>query len=197
MRSNLEILVRGWGRPVPLVCVGVLLGAAVAPPVVALSPFLASTPYVFALLAAALVTYVSSGLERASWSRPVAHQDGLLLLSVMVVSATISVLAQLRHSEHAPTTAALFGCAHLAALALVFRRVPLHPASRTLVFLASATALPALVPGLRPLLDASPSFRAEHFPRWGEALAPILSLIVIAIALPSNTRPGFVGERSA
>ncbi len=88
----------------------------------------------------------------------------------------------------------LLGCGHLTALALVVRRAPLGPAARTLGFLAAATVLPALAPILRPLLDASPSFHAEHFPRWFDALAPILSLIVIAIALPVPVRPVLAGD---
>lgn len=194
------MLARGWARPLPGVGVGVLIAVAAFLRIGALSRFPAEASYVIALASGALALFVLSGVECAAWSRPSARQDLLLLLSVGAACATSTLglqLAERASVTDAPGPAGLVGCAHLAALALVTRRLPLNPAARALVFLGSATAVPALLPTLRPLLDASPSFHAEHFSPWIEALAPILSLIVIAIALPSRARHTLVGGTSA
>ncbi len=180
--------------------VGLLIAAAALMRFSAVSHYFTEPGYVLALLSGALALFVLSGVERAAWSRRSTRQDLLLLLGVGAACATPTLglqLTQMTLDTDVFEPAGLVGCAHLAGLALVIRRLPLNPAARALVFLGSATAVPALFPTLRPLLDASPSFHAEHFSPWFEALAPILSLIVIAIALPSRARLALVGETSA
>jgi hypothetical protein len=84
--------------------------------------------------------------------------------------------------------------AHLAALAFLARRTPGSAAARTMTYLFLATALPALIPSLRPLLDASPAFHAELFARPAGTWAPILTLVLIGLALPEL--PSLTGTSS-
>lgn len=197
VRRELEILARAWARPLPIGMVGAFVIAGILATNSAATPDSAMLCYVSALLGAALALQTSSGVERAAWSRTWLRQDLQLVLAAWMVSVVFTWTLGLCLGS-SPSAAfgigSLLGCGHLTALVLVARRVPLGPAARTLGFLAAATVLPALAPILRPLLDASPSFHAEHFPRWFEALAPILSLIVIAIALPAPVRPVLAGD---
>lgn len=197
VRRELEILARAWARPLPIGMVGAfaIVGILATNSSVTRSP--STHCYVAALLGAAIALQTSSGFERASWSRTWFRQDLHLALAVWMASVvfTWTLGLCLGISPSSPFgLGSLLGCGHLTALALVARRVPLGPAARTLGFLAAATVLPALAPILRPLLDASPSFHAEHFPRWFGSLTPILSLIVIAIALPVPVRPALAGD---
>lgn len=106
--------------------------------------------------------------------------------------AAVSPLDAWPNAAHHP----ILGIVHIAALALVVRRTPWNPAARAAGLLFLTLVVPALVPTLRPLLDASPLFHAEHFPGLSTALAPILSLIVFAYALPGRHSSSVAGTAS-
>lgn len=156
--------------------------------------------YFVALLGGAAALLGFSDVERALWPRPRARCDlGLVVLAT--IGALLPVLALRLAVGTSPGSdfggQLLLGSLHLGLLALVAQRLPLGTVGRCLAFLMSATVVPALLPVLRPLLDAAPSFQAGHFPGWSEAIAPILTLTVIALALPSSIRLAPAGEPTA
>lgn len=200
MRRELEIAGRAWARPVPALGLALAVGILLAGTWIDLTPYLATTRYVLALLVAALAVWVLGGLERATASRPTGEGDRILVLSSSGAALLAVFALQGVHGSWVEPTfgaASLLGCAHLAALAVVVRRIPWAPGPRSIAFVLLATAVPALVPTLRPLLDASPSFHDGHFPGWIAAFAPILTLAMFAVALPSPGRTSLAVESSA
>lgn len=200
MRRELEIAVRAWARPVPALGIALAAAGLAAGTLIDISSYLTTLRYVLALLAVALAVGVLGGVQRATASRPTAEGDRILVLSALG-AALLAVLAlQCVHGtwvEPSFGVANLLGCAQLAVLAVVVRRIPWAPGPRSFAFVLLATAVPALIPTLRPLLDASPSFHDGHFPGWIGAIAPILTLAMFAVALPSPGRTSLAVESPA
>lgn len=200
MRRELEIGARAWCRPFPAAVGALVLAAALSGSMDALSAYSATASYLLALTGSALGLWVARGIERAAWSRPAPQIDRLLVAAAL--GAALLALLVFHVARGAPANSSfgigsLLGCVQLAALALVARRAPVAPAPRVVLFLIAATVVPALLPILRPLLDVSPSFHAGHFPGWIAALAPILTLTLIASALTSTSRAAATGNSPA
>ena len=197
MIAQLHVLTRIWLRPLPLLGLGGLLGTLVLGHERLESGAFSSTSYVVAFLGVALCLLVCARAERATWSREPGYRDGLLALSIAGVGAiliTTTHLARATLLDVPWTTSMAVGFAHLAALAFVARRTPGSASARTVTYLFLATALPALLPPLRPLLDASPAFHAGLFARPTGTWAPILTLVLTGLALPSL--PSLTGTSS-
>lgn len=191
MRRELEIAARAWVRPLPLVGgAGLLVSAALAG-YAGLSSYLATSRYIVAFMGAGLSLTALSSVERAAWPRPSRSLD-VAHFGTSLGASLVGVIALQAAAGLAPDDGfglvTLLGCAHLAALGLVARRVPGGAVVRAVSLFAAAIVVPALVPSLRPVLDASPSFHGGLFPGCIAAVAPIFSLIVIASALPSPVR---------
>jgi hypothetical protein len=145
----------------------------------------------------AVCLHVCARAERTTWSRGAGYRDGLLALSIAILFVILTASTQLASAsplEGTPIRSTAVGFAHLAALAFVARRTPGSAPARTVTYLFLATALPALIPPLRPLLDASPAFHAELFARPAGTWAPILTLVLTGLALPSL--PSLAGTSS-
>ncbi len=130
---------------------------------------------------------VTGQLDRVAWFHSAQRHDIHLILSMAAI-AVLAGLCWIANSQLATwqqeIPAYVLSVLHIAAMALVLHRAPWSPAARAAGLLAFGMVLPALMPTLRPLLDASPAFHDPHLPRAVTALAPILALIVFAFALP-------------
>lgn len=198
MRRELEIATRSCLRPLPLLgAVLVMLSAG------ALASSIGNSQttlvfYVVAFNAAVVARMGLTAVDRLAIVRPSMAWDGaamLLTVAFALVPVSFAGAILVVRDFKGPHGAAVLGCLHLAAIALLASRIPGSSGARCLAFVILAGPVPALVPLLRPLLDASPSFHAEHFPPWSEAFAPILTLIVLALAVPPH-HAAPVGEPS-
>jgi hypothetical protein len=190
--AHLQVLPRIWFRPAPLLCLAGLLGTLVLGHERLDSGTFSSTFYVVAFLAVALCLHVCTQTERAAWARGTGYRDGLLIVSCAVVFVLLNTSMHLTNGgllDLAWTNTVGRSFAHLTALAFLARRTPGSAAARTAAFFFLATALPALIPSLRPLLDASPSFHPGLFARPAATWAPILTLVLTGLAIPSVPSP--------
>lgn len=191
MRRLLPVLSRALRHPVAVLGGVVLVTVAFAAPFRSLSAESTGGYYGVVLLATALASWAVSRYERALWSRPAAEFALLHAVAALGAALGASTLAAgldwfLRDSVPGPLP--VLGCLHLACLAQVVQRLPLSAGARALALLSLGTVLPALVPIVRPWFDAGPSFQPAHFPRSIAAVAPILTLAVLSVALPSCRR---------
>ena len=146
--------------------------------------------YVVAILTGALALAVSGQLERVAWFHSAKSRAAVWIVALASL-ASLTALGRIAQSPHdvwqRDTFVQALGLLHLGAIALVLHRTRWSPSARAAGLLMLGLFIPALAPTLRPLLDASPSFRDPHLTRLSTALAPILSLIVLAYALPARS----------
>lgn len=197
MGRVLPVLAHALRHPV------VALGAVLLLAAVALDPFRSITTgstdsyYEAALATVALSSWCMARYEPALWARPTWELDLLRVSSAVLLALGACALAiGLRWwiGDRALPALPVVGCCHLASLAQVTSRLPTSAGARALAFVLAATAIPALLPALRPWLDASPSFQPGYFPRSFAAVAPILTLAVLSVALRSSRRSEVAGE---
>lgn len=188
MHAAPQALASAWLRPRPVLGLAGLLGMLLAGSIAAESALFSSVFYVVAFLGAGLSLLVCAPVERAAWactpnrrSLLVAASTALLFLGLAAASLPLS-LGRGTTLDPIPHLASL---AHLAALALLVQRASTSGLVRCLVLLLVAWVLPALVPMVRPLLDPRTTFDAALFAPLGGGWSPILTLTVIALALPS------------
>lgn len=200
MGRLLPVLSRAFRHPGAVLGVVALIVTAAAAPFLQLTADSTGSYYGVALLATGLTSWAVARYEHALWPRPSVEFALFHAVSVLGAALGISALASgsdwfLRGDPPAPLP--VLGCLHLACLAQVVQRVPVSAGARVLTLLSVATVLPALVPIVRPWFDAGPSFQPAHFPRSFAAVAPILTLAVLSVALPSSRRAKPVEEAVA
>lgn len=186
MRRGLETAVRALriGPAASLVLLGLVLLAALpvdrrAPPPVG--------AYEVAFLGGAWACARIRAMEPALWPWSHRQVDALLGLGVATGAWLLDALVgatQPEHRTHANLLHLALGALHLGALAVLVRRLQPGPRHAALLFVALGWILPALWPAVAPFLDPRGSFHAGHFPRWEQAVPPILSLVLLAQALP-------------
>jgi hypothetical protein len=191
MRRLLPVLSRALRHPGGILAGAAMIAVLSFAPVRTLTTETTGGYYGVALLATALASWAVSRFERALWPRPAG--EFALLHAVTALGAALGIVALaagldwfLRGVVRGPLP--VLGCLHLACLAQLVQRLPLSAGARAHALLSLCTVLPALVPLVRPWFDAGPSFQPAHFPRSIAGVAPILTLAVLSVALPSCRR---------
>lgn len=143
--------------------------------------------YHVAFAVAALTLFLATSSVTPAWGWSSRRQLTQILAPVGVATLVFALVEVWRSTSHMTwlvTVATALGALHLGLLATLAVRLTTRPGASTALFVLAALVLPALLPSLRPLLDAAPSFHSASFPRSSAVLTPILTLAVIVLALP-------------
>jgi len=194
MRRTLETLRRSSGRAavlIPAIGAGIWLISRYAIRRQDVNPYGTASYYQVAFAAATLSLFLSASSVAPAWSWSRGRRVAQVLAPVTLASLSLALLDAWTSSGPAfSSSAALaigFGALHLGLLGALAVRLTNQPGAATALFVLGTLVLPALLPAVRPLLDAAPSFHSASFPRSSTALAPILTLAVIVLALPPRS----------
>ncbi len=151
------------------------------------SAFVESTCYLVAIATGAVALWSSARVEPVLWSRPTSAIDPTLLTTLVLVAGPYALsLALTRPAGELPERGV--GLAQWVVIALLAARLPARAALRPVFFVLLAIVIPAFLPILRPLFDASPSFHGSSLARPVVTLASITALVVLLYALPTRVK---------
>jgi hypothetical protein len=143
--------------------------------------------YEVAFLFGAFAAARPAAARSALWNFGEVKKDAWVGLSVVVLCLLLGPPAAWMRGQFGLPVGWLWVSLHAGSLAVVASRLTVVGLPAPISYLALGWVVPALAPGLSPILRPWSSDPSAHFPRWDLALASILTLVVVAQLLPAPT----------